>query len=749
MTKNYLTTILLCFIAMAAWALDAPNPTSPSNGVTNAYTRQQFYWALVSGAGAYELQVDTTTAFNSPLLIERTFTDNSKQMVYQFRYNTHYYWRMRSVSKTDNSIKSDWCALREFTTLSQVTLVSPNNPEGTSNFYPKQDFTWKNSYGSTKYIIEIDTTNRFNSPALVRENYTCSQSNSDEKLYQTVSNLYMKCTTYWRVKAFNDNDSSEWSETARFNMISRAVAQSPKDLQNAKTTQSFEWKYQKGLNSVIIELDSTDRFDSPFKQTFKTFGSSQSDCYYSVSKLMFGQDYYWRVKGYHSKDTTEWSEPLYFHTFNHCNLSTPADSATNQYTLISLYWKYFSDIGYYQIQLDTTPQFNSPMLQSKVEYASSSDNAYMSYSELFFGQNYYWRVRCCHSNDTSRWSETRMFTTYRHCNLNKDPQDNATDVITSPKVEFNYTKGISYYQMQLDTTPDFNSPLLQDHVEYASKQSNAYYYYVKLLFGTTYYRRVRECLPNDTSDWSPIRCFTTYDSGAYSTTYSIAKGATGQSVTPKLYYAYRSYIDSVEIQIDTTINFDSPLLESIRAKEASSQTYAYEQLKQTLLYGTTYYWRIRDIHTNDISGWTTPRYFTTEYKLSQPTLVGPVNQSVMSDTETVDLSWNKCEDAVSYIVQVARDGQFTDILYQSTTSDCTTSIASLPADMVLYWRICAVNEQGRSSWSSIWSLSISSPIGTNLFNRFTDLQTHKLIIDNQLHIFRNGKMYNAMGGVMR
>ncbi len=734
-------------VSSQLWALNAPNPTKPSTGISNAYTRQQFYWELVADAGSYELQVDTTKAFNSPLLVERTFSSNSQQYVYHFHYNTHYYWRMRSVSKTDTDVKSDWCSIREFTTLSQVDLVTPNQPDGARYYYPSQTFKWKNSYGSTRYVIEIDTVPTFDSQANYRTTYSSYASNTTEQLTKEIGNLYLNCTCYWRVKAYNNSDSSAWSEVYQFPTIARIQGTSPKDLDNAKTSLTFYWEYKAGLNKVIIELDTTNRFNSPAKRTVQSSGSSQDYCYTTISELYFGKDYYWRIKGYHSKDTTDWSNVLHFKTYNHCNLSSPADSATGLYTQVSLYYSFVSDISKYQVQLDTTPQFNSSQLQTRMSSAGSSDYAYEIFSELLFGQDFYWRVRRCHSKDTSNWSQTRLFTTAKACPLTQSPTDSATEVSTSPYLYFNTAKGISYYQQQIDTTPLFNSPVMENKIEKCSYESDYNYSsFHDLYFGTTYYRRTRRCHSKDTSDWSVTRCFTTITRGAYSTSYSIAKGTTGQSVTPKLYYAYRSYIDSVEIQIDTTLNFDSPLFESIRVKEASSQTYAYEVPKRTLLYGTTYYWRIRDIHSKDISDWTVPRYFTTTYQLSQPTLCEPANQTVVNNGEVVYFVWNTCEDATQYVYQLSDDGQFNTYLHQETLTDTTTQLVP-PENSILYWRIQAINDKGRSPWSDVRGVNTTTPQPTqlNVNVNENENQARKIMENGHLYIIVDDKRYDATG----
>lgn len=501
-------------------------------------------------------------------------------------------------------MKSDWCAVREFTTLNQVDLVTPNQPDGARYYYPSQTFKWKNSYGSTRYVIEIDTVPTFDSQANFRTTYSSSASNTTEQLTKEIGNLYLNCTCYWRVKAYNNSDSSAWSEVYQFPTIARIQGTSPKDLDNAKTSLTFYWEYKAGLNKVIIELDTTNRFNSPAKRTVQSGGSSQDYCYTTISELYFGKDYYWRIKGYHSKDTTDWSNVLHFKTYNHCNLSSPADSATGLYTQVSLYYSFVSDISKYQVQLDTTPQFNSSQLQTRMSSAGSSDYAYEIFSELLFGQDYYWRVRRCHSKDTSNWSQTRLFTTAKACPLTQSPADSATEVSTSPYLYFNTAKGISYYQQQIDTTPLFNSPVMENKIEKCSYESDYNYSsFHDLYFGTTYYRRTRRCHSKDTSDWSVTRCFTT--------TYQLSQPTlcepTNQTVVNNgevVYFVWNTCEDATQYVYQ--LSNDGQFNTYLHQETLTDTTTQLVPPENSILY-----WRIQSINDKGRSPWSDVRGVNT------------------------------------------------------------------------------------------------------------------------------------------
>jgi len=644
--RKQLTILFFILASTQLWALDAPVLISPENHHDDAYTRQTFKWNSVSDAGSYQIEVDTTKKFNSPLLRSETWSATSTTTfsvkITDFYFHTHYYWRVRAISKTNQEVTSAWSEVWDMTTVSNTSLVSPNDQDETATYFPTQTLTWKNSRGCTAYTIEIDTVPTFDSPAKSRETWSHTATEDAERSCE-VKNLYLGKMNYWRVKVYNQNDSSDWSQTYRFHTLSKAIANSPKNLTKGYTTQIFEWKYLKGLTNVIIELDTTERFNSPALQRVKSSGSSQSYCNTTISEMYFGKTYYWRVKAYHQKDTTDWSDVLRFTTYRSGSLTTtPADSAVEQPTSLNLY--------------------------------------------------------------------------------------------------FIYNKGVSKYQMQLDTTPEFNSPALENRIEGASSETYAYGKYTDLLFGTKYYRRIRDCHEKDTSEWSETWSFTTYDWGNHGS--SPADGATNISVTPKLYIEHTNYISTYFVQIDTALTFDSPIVRE--QKVASTADYPYWQVTDTLLYGTTYYWRVKDAHTKDTSNWSVAWAFTTTYQLPTPMLVSPANQTTAKNDEVVYFKWNTCGDATRYVYQLSDDGQFRTYLHQEVLTDTTTSLVP-PSNSILYWRVQAINSKGRSPWSRVFGLGTTPSQPTGLNDQHNHNQIRKILINGHLYIIREDKRYDATG----
>ncbi|MBP5535598.1 MAG: hypothetical protein J6X62_02270, partial [Bacteroidales bacterium] len=143
---------------------------SPNDNLTSTYTRLQFQWNNSRGSKGYILELDTAADFSSPHLRRFTTTVDSSntadyyyRIVYNMRYGTTYYWRVRAYNRTDTS---GWSAVRTLTTTDQVILNSPN--DNLTGAYTRQQFQWNNSRGANGYILELDTATDFSSPHLRR-----------------------------------------------------------------------------------------------------------------------------------------------------------------------------------------------------------------------------------------------------------------------------------------------------------------------------------------------------------------------------------------------------------------------------------------------------------------------------------------------------------------------------------------------------------------------------------------------------
>lgn len=95
-------------------------------------------------------------------------------------------------------------------------------------------------------------------------------------------------------------------------------------------------------------------------------------------------------------------------------LKYPANNAVGQSDNVKIDWNSVGGITMYQHQLDTTINFNSPLLDPDQHNFISNDpygtDTEHQYSGLLHGQKYYWRARTITGTDTSAWSAIWNFT---------------------------------------------------------------------------------------------------------------------------------------------------------------------------------------------------------------------------------------------------------------------------------------------------------------------------------------------------
>jgi hypothetical protein len=141
-------------------------------------------------------------------------------------------------------------------------------------------------------------------------------------------------------------------------------------------------------------------------------------------------------------------------------------------------------------------------------------------------------------------------------------------------------------------------------------------------------------------------------------------------------------------------------------KRLSAQTYPDET--------TAYYWAV--VPAAGTNGSSAPSHPTEnlarafQKRSVPPTLLTPANGSNIT-TQPV-FRWSATEGARDYLVQVARDAGFSDLVDEVTTAATSyTSEGTYPADTVLYWRVRA-NDENRVglTWSQIGAFRRRLPI---------------------------------------
>lgn len=250
-----------------------------------------------------------------------------------------------------------------------------------------------------------------------------------------------------------------------------------------------------GETGAVIAYNN-EAFTSPMAAIHYAAGDKT---YVKLSELLFGTQYFWRMRAKHSEDISIWSGARTFTTRANVTLDKPNNNATDQSLDQLLQWKkQFSEDVTYEIQVDDDPAFGSPT------YLSTGDIS-INAEFLKFGEQYSWRARAVHAFDASDWSETWKFTTINTVFLDS-PQNGETNVKLSPLLSWEAQTGIVSYEVMLAKNNSFSQPLVDEIV---LAEDNSFNVPIVLEIEANYYWKVRAINGLDTSGWSDIWSFTT------------------------------------------------------------------------------------------------------------------------------------------------------------------------------------------------------------------------------------------------
>ena len=663
----------------------SPVLVSPTNGSTNRDAELNLDWGAVTGNTGYIYQIDSTINFNSPLLrIVNSATNTSQATVSNLRFGTTYFWRVAIKTPSDTS---QWSTIYRFTTTDQVSLVSPSN--NSTNQDISETLDWSFVGGNNGYIYEIDTVASFNSPALQQNSFTSNTSQA------TVNNLRFGTTYYWRVAVKTVSDTSAWSVVYSFLTLDQLSLSNPSNGSvNQNVTELLDWQGIVGNAGYIYEIDTVITFNSPALSTNSfTANSSQA----TVNNLRFGTTYFWRVAAKSLNDTTQWSSTFSFTTRDNVILVSPNDNATLFAVQTNLDWGGIPGIIGYIYELDSTLAFNSPLLRN---VGTTNNVSQATVSNLNYGTTYYWRVAAFTINDTSGWSPVRSFTTRGNVALTA-PTNNSTLTSIRPTLDWSSLTGSNGYIYELDTNATFNSPLFFSAAFTGiTSQVNA----PLLRYGTTYYWRVKATTTIDTSEWSDIRNFTTFDhvnlsfpvnnASNLSNTVSISWGARFDGT----HYIY---------EVDENPLFNSPNI--IVGNTAGISPIGAQGTRANitnLRYGQDYYWRVAAVSAIDTSGWGTIRKFSTAFLLpNAPTLLFPANGATNVQRRNLVLDWTDDTNATGYQVQLDTVNNFNATTGVGNRNSSNWTLSRRENNTTYYWRVRSTNNSGNSPWSAVWSFT--------------------------------------------
>ncbi len=731
--KLYLLIALILFRLNSSFAWNGPTHASPAN---NSYTNGgvTIDWNSITGSLAYQYEIDTSLAFNSPVKIQgvKNYINSSSgnsdtqfTMVNNFYYAEKYYWRVRAYVAGDTSA---WSSPWTYNTPAYgPALISPAT--ATANIKAGVTLDWDSHYYVTAYDWQADTVPAFNSPVLRHGTNLYSDASSGNPDTQvTLGNLYYGKTYYWRVRSRNAVDTSMWTNAWTFKttqygptLFSPATATA-----NIKAGVTLDWDSHYYVTAYDWQADTVPAFNSPVLRhgtnLYSDASSGNPDTQVTLGNLYYGKTYYWRVRSRNAVDTSLWTNAWTFKTTqNGPALFSPATTTANIKAGVTLDWDSHYYVTAYDWQADTVPAFNSPVLRHGTnlysDASSGNPDTQVTLGNLYYGKTYYWRVRSRNAVDTSLWTNAWTFKTTQNGPALFSPATTTANIKAGVTLDWDSHYYVTAYDWQADTVPAFNSPVLRHgtnlYSDASSGNPDTQVTLGNLYYGKTYYWRVRSRNAVDTSLWTNAWTFKTTQNGPAlfspaTTTANIKAGVT-------LDWDSHYYVTAYDWQADTVPAFNSSVLRhgTNLYSDASSGNPDTQVTLGNLYYGKTYYWRVRSRNAVDTSMWTNAWTFNTTQ--NGPTLISPANGQLNISTSGTSLDWDSQYYVQKYQLEADTCNLFNtpylirvDNSYINTSngnSDTQHSLTTLPPNTIIYWRVRSINSVDTSDWTPTWAFS--------------------------------------------
>lgn len=678
MKKLSLSYLFICFAVITS-AINIPTPSSPANGISFSSFTTMLSCGSVSGATGYQFQLDTTTTFGNTSFSEHSLY--GRVWAPTLRIGKTYFWRVRCYNSTDTSL---WSLTRNFTVSYKNVLL--NTPANNSSGNIVQLIA--NNFGSDSnvfYQFEVDTVPTLSS-SFKRSMITSTNQFIDTTFFAYNQNIY------WRSRCFSNlGDTFQWSSIWKYTTHNGPTWSTTGAITITDPTYLTVWN-NAGISGINIQLDTSLSFNtSRFQEHFIVNGATQD----SFKNLIFGKDYYLRLRGYYGAHSGPWSSPVSIRIKSSVTILNPENGNVFNVFIPSFNWSRLLGCKYH-IQI-FSDRVKSGILKDTVTELTT----YTYTTPLDLGKECAWRIRAFHEKDTTPWVE-RYFKIYTgQVNLSY-PANNSNINTIRPKIGFIEQSWGTQHIMEIDTGSIWPSrpSLYYIRIDTFMKDGGFSYIDTTLLYGQKYIWRVYAMKGTEQAEPS-YRTFTikAAPSNYYPPNNFIGTGPqTNGLVTGIEGSTYLQW------EIDTTALFNSKLRligTDLHIPDDLNTNYIVAKMIGNLLFHTKYYWRTRCISIVDTSNWSTTFNFVTteDVWLSSPT------NAATNIPITTKLNWGLQGNNFSsrYQYQIATDSLFDGkpiiTLAENSISETTVN---LNYDKRYFWRARVFHSKDTSRWSPIY-----------------------------------------------
>ena len=355
---------------------------------------------------------------------------------------------------------------------------------------------------------------------------------------------------------------------------------------------SLNWNQATNASSYSIEVSQSAGF-STIANSLNAITTNST----SLTGLIPGTTYYWRVKANNADGSSDWSASRSFTTnMTAPTLGLPTNAATNSSIAPTLNWTAITNASSYLVEISTDATFTT-LLSAKNTVTTNS----LGLSGLIAGTTYYWRVKANSSLTSSNWSASWSFTTNMTAPTLSLPTNASTNSSIAPTLNWTPITNASSYLVEISTDATFTTIVSAKNTVTTNSLG-----LTGLIAGTTYYWRVKANSSSTSSDWSSVWSFTT--AMAVAPTQASPANNNSSVALNSLFKWNSTGAPLYEIEIATKNTF---IASTIVARNISLNTNSFTA--STLNNRTTYFWRVRSKSADGktVSAWSAVWKFTT------------------------------------------------------------------------------------------------------------------------------------------
>lgn len=461
----------------------------PADGAIEVSTTPTLGWTAAVAAERYDVQVSTSSSFNT--IQHSATTANLETTLPLLQESSVLHWRVR---KNDSRGAGPWSKSARFTVVMGVpTLLAPVMEDDTVAVLPHSEFRWIPGAGSPKSRLQI---------IAVGSSVATVDTILDQPVFTPGSLLRPNTWYRWSVRGWVDDVNGRSSTPATFitavaSPRLRGPGSNATGVPPVKST--FSWDTVAGAVSYTVMVRNAD--DNSLVGVYESTAEKVD-----VRNLPASTALLWTCRGNSEYGPGPYAATFKFTTAASSKLPAPLTVAPRggvevDTTSVTLQWSSVDGATVYDVQYSTSPVFADNVTSLFDHYDTQA-----RIGPLRSATAIYWRVLARSDFSVGTWSDTAVFVTEAPPGSGLMPLSPATgslDVPVQGSVTYTTSSMYSSYRVEFSKEPTFD-PIVSTFLSTSGTCS-----YKDLNRETTYFWRVRGLRGGSSQDVGSSSFFTT------------------------------------------------------------------------------------------------------------------------------------------------------------------------------------------------------------------------------------------------